>query len=247
MKTPALQRAFNGRRSNSAGRGDSLKKSFQQIRELIVRGRLSPGSRIVEVELAQRLGVSRTPVRGALHWLQREGYILSTSGNGGKARLTVAPLTKEDARELYRIVGQLEGLAASSTAELEPQVRTEVVQKLKRINQGLKELAETHHRDPNRIFDLDMSFHQTIVDASAGSRLRSLHNSIKPQTERYWRLYASSILDELSLSVAEHVRIIEGIERGDSQAAEVAIQTNWRNGAERLCKVIDAFGERGSW
>src|SRR3989441_2685952 len=68
----------------------SLRTTFQKIREMIVHGRLAPGTRIVEAELAEWLGVSRTPVRGALHMLQREGYIVSTSGNGAKTRLTMS-------------------------------------------------------------------------------------------------------------------------------------------------------------
>ena len=151
-------------------------------------------------------------MRGALHMLQREGYIVSTSGNGAKTRLTVAPLTKEDARELYSIVGHLEGLAAWSTARLPPEARAAVVKKLKELNDGLRDLAETGRQDPNRIFELDMTFHQTIVDASAGPRLRALHSAIKPQTERYWRLYASAIFNQLGISVGEHLAIIQGIE-----------------------------------
>ncbi len=221
--------------------------AFQQIRELIVRGKLAPGSRVVEADLAERLRVSRTPVRAALHRLQQEGYILVNSGSGSKAKLTVTPLTNEDARELYGIVGHLEGLAACATASLEPPVRAPVIQLLKDFNDRLRELATVGRGDPNVIFDLDISFHQAIVDAGAGPRLRALHAAIKPQTERYWRLYASSILDQLGLSVGEHVVIIESIANGYSDAAERALQMNWRNGAERLARVIDTLGERGSW
>src|SRR5690349_14058794 len=88
-----------------SSRGNSLESSYHQLRELIVRGRVAPGSRLIEAELAARLGVSRTPVRGALNWLQREGYVVVISGHDHKSRLAVAPLTKDDARELYWIVG----------------------------------------------------------------------------------------------------------------------------------------------
>ncbi|MGH9352879.1 MAG: GntR family transcriptional regulator [Terriglobia bacterium] len=225
----------------------NLRRCFEQIRELIVHGRLSPGSRIMEGELAARLGVSRTPVRSALHMLQKEGYILASSEGARKVLLSVAPLTKEDANELYPIVGRLEGLAARSTARLDPAARVSIVQKLREINDELRSLANEGRSDPNRIFELDMNFHQTIVDASAGSRLRALHSAIKPQTERYWRLYASSILDQLGISIGEHLMIIQAIENGDPAAAERAVQMNWENGAERLCQVIERHGERGSW
>lgn len=225
----------------------NLRRCFEQIRELIVHGRLAPGGRIMEGELAARLGVSRTPVRSALHMLQKEGYILASSEGVRKVHMTVAPLTKEDANELYPIVGRLEGLAARSTAQLDPAVRADIVRRLREVNGDLRKLAQAGRSNPNRIFELDMNFHQTIVDASAGSRLRALHSAIKPQTERYWRLYASSILDQLGVSIGEHLKIIQAIENGDSAAAERAVQMNWENGAERLCRVIERLGERGSW
>lgn len=222
-------------------------RTFQRVRELIIRGKLAPGTRIVEADLADRLGVSRTPIRAALHRLRQEGYILIALGNGSKARLSVAPLTQEDARELYLIVGHLEGLAARSTAQLEPMRRAGLVEKLATLNDGLRELAESRVSDPNRIFDLDMNFHQAIVDASAGPRLRAIHSATKPQAERYWRLYASAILDQLGISVGEHLLIIQSIGDGDSDGAERSVLMNWQNGAERLGRVIETHGERGSW
>jgi DNA-binding GntR family transcriptional regulator len=221
--------------------------TFHRVRELIVRGKLAPGSRVVEADLADRLGVSRTPIRAALHRLQQEGYILVAAGGGSKARLSITPLTQDDARELYQVVGHLEGLAARTTARLEPGVRTALVEKLKNLNDGLRELADSRRSDPNRIFDLDMNFHQAIVDASAGPRLSAIHGAIKPQAERYWRLYASAIVDQLGISIGEHLLIIQSIENGDSDGAERAVLMNWKNGAERLGRVIETLGERGSW
>ncbi len=231
----------------AAERGRRVQQTYRQLREIIVHGKLAPGTRVVEADIAARLGVSRTPVRDALRLLQQEGYVLVDSGSRGKSRLTVAPLTKEDALELYTIVGHFEGLAARQSARLDPAVRATLVQKLKELNEGLRELAETGRQDPNRIFELDITFHRRIVEASAGPRLVALHNAIKPQTERYWRLYASAILDQLLISVAEHTEIIRAIEIGDGAAAQRGVELNWLNGAQRLCKVIDTLGERGSW
>jgi DNA-binding GntR family transcriptional regulator len=230
-----------------AERGSRVRATYHQLRELIVHGRLAPGTRIIEADLTSRLGVSRTPVRDALRLLQQEGFVLGSSAGGPKSRLAVAPLTKEDARELYRIVGRVEGLAARQTAELKPAIRAGLAKKLRSLNDGLRDLARAGLPDPNRIFELDLSFHRNIVEPSAGPRLLTLHNAIKPQTERYWRLYASAIVDQLSVSVAEHAHIIRAIEEGDGDAAEHGVEINWQNGAERLCKVIDTLGERGSW
>lgn len=246
MQTTVRSQRSPHRKQEPTLRGNSLKVVFSEIRELIVRGKLSPGTWIIEADLADRLGYSRTPVRGALHWLQREGYVMA-SGNSAKSRMIVAPLTKEDARELYSIIGHIEGLGARLTAQLSKAVRVKLIAKLKELNNGLAELAAAKRREPNRIFDLDMEFHRLIVEASAGPRLLELHRSTQPQAERYWRLYASAILDELGTAVSEHAEIIRAISKGEADAAERGIQLNWENGADRLSRVIDTMGEQGSW
>lgn len=221
--------------------------AFQRLRDLIVHGRLAPGSRVIEADLADRLGVSRTPIRSALHRLRQEGYIIVISDSGNKARLAVAPLTQDDARELYGIIGSLEGLAARGAALLDVVSRAALVQRLRGYNKGLRDLSEEQRPNSNSIFELDMNIHEMIVASGAGPRLCAIHAAIKPQTERYWRLYVSAITDQLGVSVNEHVALIDGIEKGDPDAAAHAVQLNWRNGAGRLCQVIETLGERGSW
>ena len=233
--------------STSSSRGTRVGEALRQLRELIVKGRLAPGSRVVEADLAKMLGVSRTPVRDALRYLLQEGFIIAPRYGGAKTRLVVAPLTKEDAQELYWIVGHVEGLAARLTAQLDPDKRAGLVRHLKHLNNGLQEVAESGRQEPGRILELDMSFHRKIIEASAGPRLLAIHNSIKPQTERYWRLYAGAILQRLGTSVTEHEAIMNAVEEGDPDGAERAIRLNWENGANRLCHVIDTLGERGSW
>ncbi len=226
--------------------GNSLRKAFHEVRELIVHGRLSPGSWIVEADLAQHLSMSRTPVRSALHLLQREGYVLEHP-NVRKSRMVVAPLTKEDAGELYSIIGHVEGLAGRGTARLPKQDRMEIATQLKSLNRQLRTILQDKASAAGGIFDADRNFHRLIVEAGAGPRLLTLHRSIEPQAERYWRLYASSILNDLHLSVAEHDTIIEAVLAGDPDRVERALQVNWENGCSRLASVIEMFGERGSW
>jgi DNA-binding GntR family transcriptional regulator len=228
-----------------AEHGTSLLTAFREIRELIVHGRLAPGTWILEADLAERLNMSRTPVRGAIHWLQREGYILEHR-NISKSRMIVAPLTKEDANELYLIIGNLEGIAGRGVTELPAAKRTEICVQLRKLNDRLLQISEGRGKQ-GEIFDLDRDFHRLIVHSGAGPRLLTLHGAIEPQAERYWRLYASSIIKDLHLSVEEHESIIKGIEKGDPDRVELGLQQNWLKGAGRLGHVIDIFGERGSW
>ncbi len=229
-----------------AEHGMSLRIAFQEIRELIVHGRLSPGTWIVEADIAKKLGMSRTPVRSAIQWLQREGFVIEHK-NQRKSRMIVAPLTKEDASELYSIIGRVEGLAGRRTASLKKSERMEVVAKLKGVNDQLRTILKEKSAHTAGIFDLDRDFHRIVIQSGGGPRLTILHRAIEPQAERYWRLYASSIFDNLHLSIAEHDEIIAAITSGDPDRVERGLQTNWENGCERLAQVIDVFGERGSW
>ncbi len=219
-------------------------QAYRRLRELIVHGRLAPGSRIIETEVADRLGLSRTPIRSALQRLMQEGYI-ADAGSGRQSRPFVSPLTQDDARELLYIVGEIEGLAAWRSARLAD--RRSLVGDLNRINSDM--LSEARSRRPSRemIFQLDNGFHRRYVTGGAGPRLLALNDSIKPQAERYTRLYIDALLDQIAVSVKEHQKIVRRIESGDADEAQAAVRTNWRNAAERLCGVIARAGELGSW
>ncbi len=232
--------------STKAEHGTSVGIAFQRIRELVVHGRLAPGTWIVEGDLCEHLSMSRTPVRGALYLLEREGYVIEHR-SGSKSRMIVAPLTKEDARELYPIIGRIEGLAGRRAAALPEPERVELAGKLKLVNEKLRQIALERTYHGHDIFDLDHEFHRLVVSAGSGPRLNTLHQAIEPQTERYWRLYASSIIGELHLSVTEHDEIIAALAEGNPVRLERVLSVNWENGCRRLAKVIDIYGERGSW
>ena len=233
-------------RSAPSEREDYVTTAYQKLRELIVRGRLAPGTRIIESDVAERLGVSRTPARSALQRLQQEGYV-TAMGGGKQVRLLVAPLTEEDARELFEIVGSVEGLAARGAAGLPAQERKALVRELERVNEALRAEAESPRPGQNEIFDLDSGFHRLYVEAGAGPRLLALHDAVKPQAERYVRLYISFLVDEIGSSVDEHLTTCRSIDGGDPDGAQGAVEVNWRNAAERLSRVIEVLGERGNW
>jgi DNA-binding GntR family transcriptional regulator len=227
-------------------RGDRVTHAYRKLRELIVTGRLAPGSRIIETTVASRLGVSRTPVRAALQRLQQEGYVV-VSSPGQQSRMAVAPLTQEDAIELFGMVSAVEGLAASGAARRPEQERVAVVRELRELNRDLLAASMANGRDVNRVFTLDERFHRRVVEAGAGPRLLALHDSFKPQSERYGRIYSSALIDEMATSVKEHEDVAVAIETGDPDAAEAALRRNWSNASHRLAEVIDSLGERGTW
>jgi DNA-binding GntR family transcriptional regulator len=237
-------RSANGS-NGSNGRTDSVSRVYQQLRELIVWGQLAPGTRVAERVVAERLGVSRTPVRSAFHRLQQEGYV-STTGRGREQRLIISPVTAQDGREVFLVVGHLEGLAARIAATMSVARRTNVARRMREYN---RQMASESRRggDAVRIFDLDLQLHRAYVEGVVGSRLLALHEAIKPQCERYARIYISVLMDELSTSTLEHDAIADAILAGDPDRAQHAAETNWRNAADRLTRIIARHGERGSW
>jgi DNA-binding GntR family transcriptional regulator len=230
----------------AAPHGSRPEQVYVRLRDLIVQGLLSPGSRIIETEIATRLGVSRTPVREALQRLQQEGFVNGTPG-AQQSRLTVAPLTRADVHELLNVVGALEGLGAYEAASLDESRRRTLAAELRAINDEFNKAGRKSPPEHSALYDSDDRFHRRIVEACGGPRLLALHDSVKPQAERYIRMYISMLTGDISSSVAEHEAITAAIEAGKSADAQDAIAVNWRHAAERLSKVIEVAGERGSW
>jgi len=230
----------------AAAARDRTTRIYGELRELIVRGRLAPGTRIIESELATRLQVSRTPVRAALQRLTQEGYVVGT-GSGKQIRLSVSPLTEEDARELFEIVGELEGIAARELASRPVSERDGIVEELRDVDARLLEAADQVPPDSDRLFDLFTHFHNRLVEAGAGPRLEVLHRSVKPQADRYRRLYSSTQVARIRASVEEHGAILDAVAEGQKDRAADAVRTNWGNAADRLGEAIRRSGELGSW
>lgn len=220
--------------------------TYDRIREMILIGSMAPGARIMESELAEHLGVSRTPVRSALHRLQQDGYVLAQEG-GRKAKLMVAPLTKEDAREIYHIVGALDGLAAWHAAHLKEGERMVLANGMIRINDTIAEMGRSAQPEHHQLLSLHGEFHDLVLDAIEAPRLRALTATTKPQADRYRKIYSSGDFGQQTRSVKEHTGIIEAIADGTADEALCRTQDHWMAAADRLCGIIEVLGERGSW
>ena len=230
----------------SAPHGSRPDQVYARLRDLIVQGSVAPGSRIVETEIASHLGVSRTPVREALQRLQQEGYVMGAPG-AQQSRLTVAPLTRDDVHELLDIVGALEGVGGRRAAQLDVAERRALTRELRALNQEFGRAGRASPVDHSTLYDADEQLHRRIVEAGGGPRLLALHASVKPQAERYIRMYISMLTGDTKSSVDEHDVIIDAIDEGRAGDAQRAIEVNWRHAADRLSRVIALAGEQGSW
>jgi DNA-binding GntR family transcriptional regulator len=224
-------------------RSELVDSAYTLLREFIVSGRLAPGAPIIETEMAASLGIRRAHLRTALQRLQHSGLVV-TSAIGSYSRSRVAPLTRDDMEELFTLVGAIEGAAARNAARL-PE-RDGLVAKLRSINAELLDAARERPANFSRANDLDVAFHRQYVLDAAGPRVRALHDTVKPQADRYELLYTTALIDQIELSVAEHELIIEAIASGDADMAQHAVEANWRNAAERFRGIIEHAGERGN-
>ncbi|HEY3383700.1 MAG TPA: GntR family transcriptional regulator [Vicinamibacterales bacterium] len=225
---------------------DITVSAYQRLHDLIVSGRLAPGTPLVETDLSARLGVSRTPVRAALQRLLQEGFVTAQPA-GQMLRASVAPLTAADMREVFLITGALEAAGARLAAALEAPQREALADELARLADLLHQAAADRPPDLLRAQDLHACFHRTYATAAAGPRLIAELEVLQPQAERYERVYTTAIISAFDEAERERAAIIEALRRGDADAVETAVSRTWRGAVERYARVVTILGERGNW
>jgi DNA-binding GntR family transcriptional regulator len=222
-----------------------LDQSYEALRELIISGEFPPGSRIIEASIAKRLDVSRRTVQSALTRLQREGLIQRPGGQ--RSPYLVASLTIRGYREVVDIMLAVECLAARRAAELGEVLRQRLVSELRAMNDRLIEASTVAAPDSKRVEELDWEMHSHIARTVLGSRLMAIFLAQRPSIELYGRNYCAFMIETRPESVGEHCTLIDAIERGDGDAAELAMRNNWNNAFERYAKAIKDGGEQGGW
>lgn len=180
---------------------------FENLREAILKGDLNPGDRLMEVQLANKLGVSRTPVREAIRKLELEGLVIMLPRKGAY----VADMSLKDIIEVLEIRASLEGLAAYLASE---RMGDEDIKKLEEI---VDECSKT--TDIEELLKKDVEFHEQIFKSTNNKRLHQLINSL---WEQVYRFRVSYVSDNNSFSniVKEHKMIMNAIKNRDGELAK---------------------------
>lgn len=226
-------------------RGARSAHVYERLRELIVSGRLAPGARVVEQEVAERMGVGRTPVREALQLLVQEGWLVASEG--GRRQLTVAPLRADDVTELFGILAELEASALRGLDRLPQAERAALAADARAANRAFVDVVAQVPVDPEGAFNTHRAFHATLTAPLAGPRLTWLLGMVRPQVERYEWFYGTLLQGSLDVATDEHESVVRALDAGDAEAAAVAVRQNWINAGARLSAVIGRVGERGAW
>jgi len=198
----------------------------ESIRDSIIEGKLEPGARLAEPEVAQQLGVSRTPLREAFLQLEAEGFLTVNPRKGA----VVSELSLKDAEETYQIKVALEALAAKLATK---SISEYEIKKLKEFNEKMRKIANSSKKDYKYFLELNADFHQTINDASGNEKLLKHLIVLRNQTLRYNYIYLS-LLSHLNESVVEHDEIIKALEEKDIVNIEKLILNHGENAREAL-------------
>lgn len=195
--------------------------AYQQLKEWIIDGPLEAGEAVRDVEIAQMLGVSRTPVREALIRLSQEGLVEFARGRGTR----VAALRHERAPSLYRLGAELDGLAAELAAERLTDAEIE------RMRVTLAQLAV--ERDPARLRLLDEELHGVYHQASGNQPLVEMMAQVHSELRRLERV-AFQDAQIRAEAHQEHSAIIDALAARDAARARKLASANWLNSWERI-------------
>lgn len=193
---------------------------YVRLREWIVDGTLKPGTVIRDLDLANQLGVSRTPVREALLKLEDEGFVVTKPNRSTK----VADICFEEAYSLYSVVWALEKLALEQGMEY---IKREQIEEMISNNRKLEEAIRQNNAIQANAYDT--AFHNVIVQSSRNKPLIKIIDGLKQNLKRI-ELFYFTRFDHLLSSCEEHDKIILYIQKSEKVQAGNAIEENWKNG-----------------
>lgn len=186
---------------------------FNTLRRAILRGELKPGERLMEIQLANKLGVSRTPIREAIRKLELEGLVLMIPRKGAE----VAEITEKNMMDVLEVRKALEELAAVLACE---RITEEQIEEMKVAAKEFEAILKTG--DVTKIAEADVKFHDVMYLATDNQRLITLLNNLREQMYRFRVEYLKQKECYPQL-LEEHQMIIEMIEeRQKDRACEIA-------------------------
>ncbi len=201
---------------------------FNTLREAILKGELQPGERLMELQLAAKLGVSRTPIREAIRMLEQEGLAITVPRKGAE----VAKMTLKGMEDVLEIREALDELAVQLACVRITEAQLELLKERKQefelsLKSGrLKAIAEA-----------DEKFHDVIYDATGNPKLVNLLNNLREQIYRYRVEYLKKA-ENHPILIREHDAIYQALINRDSEAAILSIREHVSNQANAVKEVI---------
>ncbi|MFZ5650599.1 MAG: GntR family transcriptional regulator [Bacillota bacterium] len=201
---------------------------FESLREAIIQGRLKPGERLMEMQLAEEMGVSRTPVREAIRKLELEGFVVMIPRKGAY----VSGISVRDIVDVFEVRAALEALAAGLAAE---RVTDKELEELERSIVLAAELGDKAELDA--IVETDTNFHELIYKACRNERLVQIVTHLKEQIQRF-RTTSLSQPGRSRDALYEHRAIVEAISERNIDLAQALAREHVENAEQSLLNAL---------
>ena len=202
---------------------------FNTLRKAILTGTLKPGERLMEVHLANKLGVSRTPIREAIRKLELEGLVIMIPRRGAE----VAQITEKSLKDVLEVRRALDALSVELACD---RITEEELGTLKKACDDFE--TAVREKDVSVIAKADVALHDIIVKATGNQRLQQLVNNLAEQMYRYRLEYIKDAAYHNRL-VAEHEEIYSAIMDGDEERAAKAVVLHIDNQEETIIKHLN--------
>lgn len=202
---------------------------FHTLRQAILRGELKPGERLMEIALANRLGVSRTPVREAIRMLELEGLVIMIPRKGAQ----VAQITEQDLNDVLEVRLGLEELAVRIACE---RITDEEVQNLEIAVKEFEKIMNA--QDLSALAEADVKVHEIIYQATHNQRLVQIINNIREQMYRYRVEYLKDVESRKTL-VEEHYAILKALQDRNPEEGVKCIHVHIQNQQEAIRRSLE--------
>lgn len=209
---------------------------FKTLRQGILTGELKPGERLMEIHLANRLGVSRTPIREAIRKLELEGLVVMIPRRGA----VVAEISEKSLKDVLEVRRSLDKLCAELACD---RITDEGIEALGEACKAFEEA--TASKDAKVIASADVALHDIIINATRNDRLISLINNLSEQMYRYRFEYIKDESQHANL-IKEHAKLYDAIRKRDKAAAAEAAGAHIDNQEISILKQISLHHEKAN-
>lgn len=206
---------------------------FESLREAIINGILKPGERLMELQIAEQMGVSRTPVREAIRKLELEGFVVMVPRKGAY----VSSISVKDIVDIFEVRAALESLAAGLAAE---RITEEELDELER---ALFEISDAGSRGSiDMIAAKDAGFHEILFQSSRNKRLVTMITHLHENIQRF-RTTSLSVPGRTKHAVEEHKNIVDAIGERNVELAQALAREHVENAEQNFLRVLQEAEE----
>lgn len=210
---------------------------FEYLKQAIIDETIEPGSRLVETKIAKMLGISRTPLREALHKLEREEWIEKIPSGG----FQVVVLTRDDIEQTFGIRSVLEAYAARLAAENFTKKDIVPLEKKMKEFQKLVEKQEKNwdKKDYDKLQNINTQFHDLLYDLSQNPKLIKMINQLRAHISRFRKMILKQE-GSATESFEDHAKMLIAIKKGDGEAVERLVKAHILKGKDVVLNQFKA-------